>query len=163
MNDTIDISIGDTGVQPKPWWKRNSALIAGGATVLAATGLALGLGLGLSNGSSGAAGIVRGDGYTITQILSASEIHDKLANDKTPEDQVMKTMIDGDAAVGVKGDTEEAAVKLTATGKQFFGTLMPIIEAANSENAFKMVGDYIVISGSKASFDSNGGAFGLGS
>jgi hypothetical protein len=179
MHTTITTERPQEAAEPrKPWHRRPIALLAAGAALLTAAGLGLGLALGLHGGASnirptgmraglpvsvsGAAGIVQGDGYTITQRLSPADIKAMLAADKDPGDQMFITMVNPnvEAVAGTKGSQEEAAVRLSASGKALITSLMPLIQAGPKGMTVRVVGDYLVVTGSASDFAASGGAFG---
>src|SRR5215469_2424206 len=99
-----------------------------GVGLAVGVGLALGLWLGVFSGSgaSGAAGIVSGDGYTITRTLTPDQTRAILAEDKSQDGQMAASMISGDAAAGIKGTQAEAAVGISDTGKTLLPPLLAI-------------------------------------
>ena len=85
---------------------------------LAALGTALGLYFGLgSSGSSSAADLLQGDGYTLTQTVSHHEIEQQAGNG--PNAQYVQWFDSG--AVGTKGNSTEIVVKLTPQGSDLLG------------------------------------------
>jgi len=120
-----------------------------GVGLAVGVGLALGLWLGVFSGSgaSGAAGIVSGDGYTITRTLTPDQTRAILAEDKSQDGQMAASMISGDAAAGIKGTQAEAAAHLSPSGKTMISGLLPLLALAEKDMRIRIVGDYLVISG----------------
>lgn len=167
MNTTITTE-QPQAAEPRPWRRRPLVWLAA-AAFLTAIGLGLGLALGLhggpagaagvvQGGPAGAAGVVQGDGYRITMTLTADQTRAKLAADHSQDGQVAASMIDGDAAAGIKGSHEEAAVRLSATGKALITALLPQLQ--NSGYTTRVVGEYLVVAGPASTFAENGGPFG---
>lgn len=128
-----------------------------GVALAVGVGLALGLWLGVFSGSgaSSAAGIVSGDGFTVTRTLTPADTQRILAQDKSQDGQMAASMINGDAAAGIKGTQAEAAAHLSPAGKTMISGLLPLLASAEKDLRIRIVGDYLVISGPVTSLSSN--------
>jgi hypothetical protein len=135
---------------PRPWYRRSLTwAITAAVVILGAGGIALGLTLTQGSGN-GAAGVVTGDGYTVTQTVTADQLRAHIGSDYA-------MIVGGDGAAGVKGTQEEAVMPLSAAGKALIqaipGSLQQIGAGAGSGITATMRGDYLILTGDASAFE----------
>lgn len=128
---------------------------AAAIAVAIALGIGLALGLGASRSPVSARSIVSGDGYKVTQTLTPAQVHASMAADTSQDGQTAASMIEGDAAAGVKPDgSKEAAVGLTENGRDLVNAFMPLIKSSGFQ--VRVDDGYLVVSGSAKQWAENG-------
>ena len=128
-----------------------AVVTAGTITAVALTG---------SSGPGSAADLIRGDGYSVSQDLSATQVQKELAANGAAG---IATLFGGTAAMGFRGPDTEAAVHLTDSGAETMKGLLPILQnAVGGKGVHIAIRDgYLVAYGPSTAF-ADGSAFNFG-